>query len=46
MTPRIAFGATPLEGGRHWRPGKAGSAVSWVLGHFARCGLVNFTKNF
>jgi len=32
MTPRVAFGATPLEGGRHWRPvlslTKGGSAVS------------------
>ncbi|MDR7150891.1 hypothetical protein J2W49_002854 [Hydrogenophaga palleronii] len=28
MTPRVAFGATPLEGGRHLRPGKAGSSVS------------------
>jgi hypothetical protein len=27
MTPRVAFGATPLQGGQHLRPGKAGSAV-------------------
>jgi hypothetical protein len=27
-TPRVAFGATPLGGGRHQRPGKAGSSVS------------------
>ena len=30
MTPRVAFGATPLEGGRYLRPGKAGSSVSLV----------------
>lgn len=30
-SPRIAFGATP-QGGRHWQPGKAGSAVPWVGG--------------
>jgi hypothetical protein len=28
MTPRVAFGATPLEGGRYLRPGRAGSSVS------------------
>ncbi len=28
MTPRVAFGATPLKGGRYQRPGKAGSSVS------------------
>jgi hypothetical protein len=26
-TPRVAFGATPLGGGQHLRPGGAGSAV-------------------
>ena len=26
-TPRVAFGATPLGGGQHLRPGSAGSAV-------------------
>ncbi len=25
--PRVAFGATPLEGGQHQKPGKAGSSV-------------------
>lgn len=28
MTPRAAFGVTPLEGGRSQRPGKAGSAAA------------------
>ena len=28
MTPRVAFGATPLEGGRHPGTGGAGSSVS------------------
>ncbi|MDR7150973.1 hypothetical protein J2W49_002946 [Hydrogenophaga palleronii] len=26
-TPRVTFGATPLEGGQYLRPGEAGSAV-------------------
>ena len=26
-TPRVAFGATPLEGGQHQPSGKAGPAV-------------------
>lgn len=26
-TPRVAFGATPLGGGQHLRPGQAGSVV-------------------
>lgn len=33
MTPRVAFGATPLAGGRYLPSGKAGPAVSlgWVF---------------
>ena len=27
MTPRAAFGVTPLKGGRHQQPGEAGSAM-------------------
>ena len=29
-TSHVAFGATPLEGEQHQRPGKAGSAVFWL----------------
>jgi len=31
MTPRAAFGVTPLKGERHQRPGKAGSALALDL---------------
>lgn len=36
-TLRVAFGATPLQGGRHQRPGRAGSSVSLVSRYLARC---------
>jgi hypothetical protein len=36
MTPRAAFSVTPLKGGRHQRPGTAGSATPWGQGLCAR----------
>ena len=40
-TPRVAFGATPLKGGRHLRPGKAGSSVSLDGRYALRDGLLS-----
>ncbi len=42
MTPRAAFGVTPLGGGRHLRPGKASSAVPW--GWVTHAGTVRFME--
>ena len=41
-TPRVTFGATPLEGGQYLRPGEAGSAVFLDFGARAPAKAVRF----